>query len=44
MAELQFNVENDIALQADVITESIITTRVPDWKPLREYIDREETD
>ncbi|MCX6825163.1 MAG: hypothetical protein NTY80_02960 [candidate division SR1 bacterium] len=40
MIELKFNVEDDVALQADMVTEMLTTTRVPDRKEVRHYIDK----
>lgn len=40
MVALQFNVENDIELVADPVTEIITTTIVPDRKQIRHYIDK----
>jgi len=43
MIELNFQIENDINLQADEITETITTTRVPDRSQLRHYIDKKDS-
>ena len=40
MIELNFNIENDVDLQADMVTEMLTTTRVPDRKEVRHYIDK----
>jgi hypothetical protein len=41
IAKNYFDIENDVVISKDVITEMITTTRVPDWDEVRYYIEKQ---